>query len=372
MPAVPLDPDRWRRLCALARTDAVAGAASNRLTDAVADALRASGALKALLPADLGGAGATLPQMCSLVAELSEHDGAAGWVLQICAGPGWFAGWMPPGLASEVFGRPDAWVAGSGAPGRVEPATSTDGAPAWVVHGRWAWCSGAPWATALTLATVDPDGGPGVVVVDPAAARFDTDWEIRGLQATASWTAALDGVVVPATHRFVIAAPVRSEPLFRVPFMAFAEVSMAAVSVGLGRALIREFVELACGKVPFGASSVLADDPVVQEVLGRHVGALRAAAQRFDAVVGDLWDAAVGGVPSAELELEVTLAALGAVDAGASASRALGVLAGTDLLHRSAPFARVAADLVAVPCNAVVAPRRFGAAGAALLGRGTG
>lgn len=370
--AFPLDRGRWQQVCDLARRDAADGAAANRLTDAVADALRDSGALKALLPTELGGAAASLPQLCELVAELSEHDGAAGWVLQICAGTAWFAGWMPPELAGEVFGRGGAWVAGSGAPGRVVPVTGTDGSPGWSVRGRWGWCSGAPWATALTLATLDPDGASGVVVVDPSSVRFDADWSIRGLQATASWTASVDGLVVPASHRFVMAAPVRPEPLFRMPFTAFAEALMAAVSVGLGRALIREFVALASGKVPFGASSVLADDPVVQHVFGRQAAALGAAAHRFATVVAEIWDAVADGVVSAPLELEMTLAALGAVDAGAAAARTLGALAGTDLLHPSAPFARVVADLVAVPCNTVVAPARFGAAGAALLGRSSG
>ena len=143
----------------LARRHAPGGAAAGRLDPAVVDAIARAGLFSLFVPHDLGGLEAGLPEACDAIAQLSEGDPAAGWAVMIGAGPAWFVGHMPPGLAAEVFGE-GAAVAGSGSPGRAEPTGSGE---EYLVSGRWPWCSGAPWARWFTFAAQPPetvDAGP--------------------------------------------------------------------------------------------------------------------------------------------------------------------------------------------------------------------
>jgi alkylation response protein AidB-like acyl-CoA dehydrogenase len=358
----------------LARRDAVAGERAARLTDAVADALRASGALRAFVPTDLGGPGLDLPSAARLTAAVAEADPATGWVQQLCAGPAWFIGAMPPALAAAVFARPDAWVAGSGMPGRA--VVSAHDPDVVEVTGSWGWCSGAPWASALTLAVELVGHGPAVAVVDltsgaaggPTLAFDDTDTDLRGLAAAANWRAVLDAHPIPRDHVFAIAGPQRDDPLFRVPFLPFAEVSMTAAVVGMARGLVAEFAALASTKVPMRASAPLVTDPTVRQVAAPAVAALRSAEGAFWDAVDGLWAATLAAAPGPDATTAVLLAALHAVDTAVTAADRLAALAGTDALSPTAPLARGVAGIRAARTNAVISPRRWADAADALWG----
>lgn len=352
--------------CAAATSGASAGERRGRLEEPVVEALRRAGLFKALLPADLGGLGLGLPEACAAFARLAEADGAAGWAAMIASGAGWFAGTMPPELGAEVFGPAEAVVAGSGAVGVAEP-----GEGGWQVLGRWRWCSGAPWATWFTFAVSLPGGGlrgiavpAGEVAVDPAS------WDVRGMQATASWDAALDGQQVPERHTFALDGPPhRPEPFFAVPFPALAQATMAAVSVGVARRLLAEFAALARSKQPRLATAPLAEEGVVRHELARAHAATRAAGLLLDEATAAVWGRVLGGeaVPP-RLAAELQAAAAHAAATGAEAGHRLARLAGMDALERGSALARAVADLDALRQNAVQAAARFTDAGAELLG----
>jgi alkylation response protein AidB-like acyl-CoA dehydrogenase len=357
---------------ALVAREAADGAADGRLTPAAVAAIRTAGLFKVFLPDDLGGAGLSLPDAVRLISRVAEADAAAGWAAMIGSGPNWFAGHMAPDLAEAVFGPADSVVAGSGVPGR---AVASDGG--WRVDGRWRWCSGAPWATWFTFNAATDDGVLTVAVPAADVALDPASWDVHGLRATASWDAALDGVFVPSAHAFVIdpAAPRRAEPIFRVPFFAFAEATMAAVAVGVTRRLLDGFAELARTKVPTFGTAVLADQPVVQDRLARAAAAARAAARSLDVAVAALWDAAAAGhvdPPAAAAEdpqLDVRLAACHAAAVAAEVAAAVQEQSGMTVLERASPLGRAVADARALPQNAVVGAGRFAEVGAALLGR---
>jgi hypothetical protein len=64
---------------------------------------------------------------------IAKADGSCGWVAMLCAGAGWFAGFLPPTLAREVVATPRMCLAGSGAATAVAERTA-DG---WRINGRW-------------------------------------------------------------------------------------------------------------------------------------------------------------------------------------------------------------------------------------------
>ncbi|MDY7102519.1 MAG: hypothetical protein S0880_15165 [Actinomycetota bacterium] len=347
---------------------AAEGVRRGRLSEPVVAALRSRGMFKLFLPADLGGAGLSLPDAVQVIARVAEGDGAAGWALMIGAGPNWFAGWMAPELATEVFGPTDSVVAGSGALG---DALAVDGG--WSVTGEWRWCSGAPWASWFTfsvLAAQEQAAMPIVVAVPADEVEVDPDsWDTVGLRGTASWTARLTSCFVPSHRTFGLTdpAPVRDEAIFSVPFASFAQATMAAVSVGLGRRLVREFVELAEGKVPMASDQPLSADRTVQLELGRSVASLRAAERYFADAVEALWQMAVDGADPRAAADELRLASTHAVSVGGRAALALREHAGMSALVATSPIGRVMADLDAVTHNAVVSTARIADAGDALI-----
>lgn len=351
--------------CALARTEAAAGAAAGRLSGAVVAALRQARLFKLFLPAELGGLDLPLPEACRLISHVSEADGAAGWAVMIGTGPNWFAGQMAPGLAREVFGPADSAVAGSGSAGlgaRVPGGLR--------VEGRWRWCSGAPWATWFTFNVAVPTGDMVTVALPADRVRLEGgSWDVTGLRATASLDVSVDGVMVPDSATFVVGAgpPQLPGPLFRVPFLSFAEATMAAVSVGVARRILAEFVELARSKRPTMADRLLGADPAVARDVARATAAANAAAAGLDAAVEQLWRLCADGDPPGEdAVIGLRLAACHAAAAAAEIGASLAGHAGMSVLASDSALARAVADAAAARQNAVLAGARLVDAGLAL------
>lgn len=256
-------------------------------------------------------------------------------------------------------------VAGSGVPGTAEAAG--DG---FRVRGQWRWCSGAPWATWFTF-TAAPTGEGFAFAVPAGEVELRPDsWDVRGLRATASWDAVLEGTIVARDRTFTIdeSSPTRTEPIFLVPFTALAHATMASVSVGLVRRALAELMALAQTMRPQLATGVMADDPVVLDQVARSVGAARAADGYLASATGELWHACcVGDPPGSDLRTDLQIAACHAVATGARIASRLWSLAGMSVLAQDSDLGRAVADLHAVSQNAFVSTARFADAGSALM-----
>ncbi|MFN0089922.1 MAG: acyl-CoA dehydrogenase family protein [Acidimicrobiales bacterium] len=353
-------------VCSAAEQDAAAGAEARRLTPRVVDALASAGLFGLHLPRELNGLEASLPEACEVIRRVAQADGAAGWAVMIGAGPGWFAGHMNPELAREVF-LGGAAVAGSGAAGDATPVPG-----GWRVSGRWRWCSGAPWASWLTLNALGDDGRAFTFAVPAAEARIDAaTWDPPGLAATASCDVTLDEAVVPRRRTFVVdpAAPVRPEPVFRTPFLSFAQATMAAVSLGCAARAVEEFTRLARAKRPHGSAEALGESAAAREALGRAAAETGAARAYLERTVQRLWSAIASGhgADEAHAATELTLAACASAALGAGAVGALWERAGMSVLEPGSALRRALLDLRAASQNTVVAAARYADAGAALL-----
>lgn len=344
--------------CEVVAAEAAAGEEAGRLTPTAVEALRAAGLFALHQPPDLGGLGLALPDACRVIAALSEVDGAAGWASMIGSGPAWFAGRMDPEGASEVFGGGGA-VAGSGQPGRAQSA----GDGAWRIDGRWRWCSGAPWAEWFTFNALDPDGDVVTVAVPASEVTVHPEtWDVRGLRATASCDASVDGAVVPPTRAFRVddAPPERDEPVFRLGFEAFAHATMAAAPIGLARHAVAEAVALAGDKRPTHGEGSLADDPLARRTLAASAAAVGAAAAGLERATADVWHPVAAGeaAPPADTTA-LRLAAVHAATTGARVASDLGALVGMSGLERGSALGRVLADLPAASRNALLTEPRL-------------
>lgn len=189
--------------------------------------LHRQGWLTLLAPRAVGGGEWALPDVVRLEEAVAAADGSAAWVLTLCAGAAWFAGFWPHDLARELLATPGVCLAGSGATTGV---AERDGA-GWRVSGHWAHASGAPWATHFTFNAALQEGGQPVLdaagqprvlsfVVPAAEVTLHKTWHSQGLRASRSDAFELRDAWVPERQVFDIAvdAATHGGPLYRFPF----------------------------------------------------------------------------------------------------------------------------------------------------------
>jgi len=212
--------------------------------------LHRRGWLRMLAPRAVGGDEWALPDVVRLEEAVARVDGSTAWTLTLCAGAGWFAGFLEPRLAREILATRRVCLAGSGAPTGY---ADLDG-DGYRIDGLWDYASGAPMATHFTFnAILRKDGavlrdGAGkariqAFVVPAALVERESTWRSMGLRATASDAYRVSNQWVSFDYAFAIdpAQATAPGPLYRFPFLAFAYVTLAANLAGMAQ----HFVELA-------------------------------------------------------------------------------------------------------------------------------
>ncbi|WP_374584248.1 acyl-CoA dehydrogenase [Pseudoduganella sp.] len=253
------------------------------------------GWLKMLAPRASGGAELPLPQAVRLEEAIAEADGSMGWVVTLCAGAGWFAGFLAPDTARAIIGTPEVCLAGSGAPTGFADREG-DG---YRITGRWDIASGAPMATHFTLNAIVREGGqplPGAdgapqvraFVVPAAQVVVEPTWRSFGMRGTASHSYRIEGAWVPASHGFTIDPACAKAPgaLYRFPFMLLAWVTLAANLSGMARHFLALAGEIVAARRQPPATS--------QDALARAGMALEGARERMYALLEQAWAQAAG------------------------------------------------------------------------------
>jgi alkylation response protein AidB-like acyl-CoA dehydrogenase len=169
------------------------------------------GWLRMLAPRALGGLELPLPEVVRLEEEIARIDGSMGWTVTLCAGAGWFAGFLDRALAREILATRRVCLAGSGAPTGVAEREGEG----WRIDGLWDYASGAPMATHFTFNAVLQEGGRPLLdaagqprisafVVPAALVEIVPNWRTIGLRATASHAYTVRSSWVHARHAFAI------------------------------------------------------------------------------------------------------------------------------------------------------------------------
>lgn len=254
------------------------------------------GWLKMLAPRAAGGVELALPQVVRLEEAIAEADGSMGWVVTLCAGAGWFAGFLPPDTARGIISTPNVCLAGSGAPTGF---ADKDG-EGYRIAGRWDIASGAPMATHFTLnavlredgqALAGPDGALRIraFVVPAAKVVVEPTWRSFGMKGSASHSYRVEGAWVPASHGFTIDPDFATAPgtLYRFPFMLLAWVTLAANLSGMARHFLALAQEIVAARRQPPASA--------QDALARAAVALEGARERMYALLDQAWARAEGG-----------------------------------------------------------------------------
>lgn len=203
---------------------------------------------KLFVPEVYGGPGKKLPEILKLEEELAEADGSLGWTVTLCAGAGWFAGFLNPVLAAEIFTDREVCFAGSGAVGGV--AVKTD--DGYLINGKWNYASGALHATIFTANCalknedgndiLDENGEPEIMsfILKKEEVNLLPGWSYFGLIATGSHAFEVKDLIVPENRTFKINKQIEiADQGFDYPFLQLAETTLTVNTLGMTNHFIK-------------------------------------------------------------------------------------------------------------------------------------
>ncbi len=197
-----------------------------------------------LAPRYCGGAEMPFPEAVRLQEAISRADGSVGWVATLCAGAGWFGGFLEPELASSILATEQLCLAGTGVPS----GTAERQGDGYRIDGRWDYATGADIATHFTFnarllddgePVLDARGEPAVKAFVVPAPEVDVipNWRGMGLRATSTHSFAIRDQWVPAELGFTIdgARATTDGPLYQFPFLPLALATFAADISGMAQ-----------------------------------------------------------------------------------------------------------------------------------------
>lgn len=261
-------------LVAQIRAEAAASEALGRLTPAAFSILVDQGWLRLLIPRSVGGLEYDLPSLLELQEAASWADGSFGWVLALCGGAGFFAGFVAPEVALSLFGRPDVCAAGTGFPaGSAVPATG-----GFRVSGHWRYASGAPQATLYTANCHFGDEIRAVLLM-PGQVRLSDGWQSLGLRATASQDMIVSDAFVPFERTFTTDRPFphAQGPLYHYPFLQQAEAVLSVTMLGMARHFLDLFVSRVLPRFSGSSAVYEAASADLQRMRSEYYTAVRAS-----------------------------------------------------------------------------------------------
>jgi alkylation response protein AidB-like acyl-CoA dehydrogenase len=262
--------------------------AARELPSDVLDAMHAAGMFRLLVPHSLGGGQLDPTTYIQCVEAIASGDASVAWCMNQGSGCSMSAAYLEPHVAREVFGGERdvlAWGQGPGA-----KAIKVDGG--WRVTGTWAFASGSRHATWLgahcPCFEADgtqqryPDGRPWdrTMLFRREAAAITDIWQVIGLCGTGSDTYSVNDLFVDEAHTITRDRPEeRQDPglLYRFAAMQIYASGFACVALGVARAMLDAFIDLARGKTPALSQTALRDSGYVQSSIGLCDARLNAA-----------------------------------------------------------------------------------------------
>ena len=268
----------------------------------VVQAMAEAGICRMLAPRAVGGLEIDPITQLDVLYELSRAEGSAGWVAQVYSSCSHVAGFLPPEVGREIFGRnPKAILSGTlAAP--YGQAVAVDGG--YRVTGRWPYgsgCQGADWLGATAAVhdgdgpRLDSSGAPiqRIVIFPASAATIHDTWHVGGLRGTGSHDVEVVDVFVPANWScWWTDGPYFDSPVYAARWWLLGH---GAQRLGMARAAIDALFELAQVKVPTRSQALLRDRPLAQMQFAQAEALLEAARRFLWSTAEQLWEHARDG-----------------------------------------------------------------------------
>ncbi|MEE6248393.1 MAG: acyl-CoA dehydrogenase family protein [Pseudomonadota bacterium] len=347
---------------------------ARRLPADVSDAMAKAGIYRMFVPQSLGGS-ETSPLVSSQVFEtLAQGDAACGWVAFIAATSGSSLARIETSAAKQMFASPQTMLAGVFAPNGKAVKSGED----YILNGQWQWGSGtqnADWVLAGSM-VIDPeqpaDAKPRahMCLVPKDAIEFLDTWHSTGLRGTGSTDFKLTDHRVPSGHSVGLEGrKMPDTPLFQVPNFTLLALGIGAVSMGIARAALNEFVGLAQQKKRISSSSTIAERSHTQMQIATAEAKLRSARAFYYDSVGQAWERALAGdTVDVDQRRNLRLATTHAVMASAEVVDCAYNLAGGVSVYQSSNLQRHFRDIHVATQHIMVAPSTLETTGRLFLG----
>jgi indole-3-acetate monooxygenase len=264
------------------------------LPKSLVEKMRSARMFELWLPQTFGGPALHPLDFLPIIEELSGADGSAGWCATIGSVYSLLAGNLNEAAAREIF-VDRAIVAGSVNP-TGKAVVVDDG---YRVSGRWGYGSGikyGEWTLGNCIVHDEtgprrlPSGAPEMLFMFFPTAEVEVidTWRVGGLRGTGSHDFAVDNLFVPARRAMqaFAATGVQAGTLYRMPILSLFCFALAAVTLGIARSALNEFVKIATAKIPMGSQTLLRDRPSAQSDVARAGSMVRAARAGLVEAVG--------------------------------------------------------------------------------------
>jgi indole-3-acetate monooxygenase len=335
---------------------------------------------KVAIPEAEGGLGADILTALRVIEEVARADGSTGWCVAMAVNTFRASAQLAPDVRRELFFSDPVGLSAGSARERGRAVAVPGG---YRVTGHWFFASGCMHSHLLHGACrvfdgdtprLRPNGDQEIRIAffhPKSLVRIIDTWNVSGLRGTGSHDIAVDDLFVPDERTFS-ALDRRARvtgAMNRIHGFDLAGCGFCCVGLGVARAAIDAFVDLATVKIPRSSSDLLRERVMVQAQVGEAEALLRSGrAFLFDAV-GEMWETAVAGEPVTERQRsDLRLAMTHAAQNAAKATHMVCVAAGTTSIFASSPLERYARDAEVVTRHNQLQFVNYEAAGRTMLG----
>jgi alkylation response protein AidB-like acyl-CoA dehydrogenase len=371
---------RARALVPLLRSAAGRIDAACKLPDDVVQAMHDAQMWRLLIPRVYGGAELDPVMYVQCVEQIASGDASAAWCMNQGSGCSMTAAYMAPAVSQEIWGPREgvlAWGQQIGC-----KAIRTEGG--WIVSGTWCFMSGmhnatwlgmhAPCFNADGTPQVHPNGTPWerTMLIPKERTRIEIDWQVLGLRGTGSDRFTVENVFIDDAHSVTRDSPAErreSGMLYRFASMQLYAAGFASVGLGVARATLDAFIELARKKTASMASHALHENAAVQSILGHADARWKAArAGLHTTLVAAQESVKATGELSVEHRIAIRQASTFAIHESRAVVHDLYHEAGATAIFNSHPFERRLRDINSVSQQTQGRRSHFEAVGHFLLG----
>jgi len=342
------------------------------INQSVHDKMADAGLFRLWLPKSLGGPELSPVEFLTVVEAVAALDGSVGWIVGNGGGMSRAGGYLPEATAREVFADTPAFVASSTA--AVGKALPEDGG--FRISGKWFFASGAYHATWFMglCASKNSDGTDGPIFccyLPREKVTIHDTWHVSGLRGTGSYEFEVSDVFVPTeyTHDLVTPLSTQSGILYQLPGISAFAWTVAVVPLGIARAAIDTFKEMATRKTRAGTAAVMCERELIQSMVGR-VETLHAAARALlvNSMTELMSAVNIGGKNLVQARIKLRTAAANAAETAVRIVDKLAVEAGAIAIFESCSLERAVRDLHAVAKHIAMSPNIYATAGKIELG----
>ena len=339
-----------------------------------------AGLFKVAVPEAEGGMGADIMTTLQVIEEVARADGSTGWCLAMGINTFRQSAQLAPEVRREIFYSDPVGVSAGSANPRGRAVAVPGG---YRVTGHWFFASGCMHSSAVHGACkvfdgdtprLRPTGEQEVRIAffyPKALARIIDTWDVSGMRGTGSHDIEVEDLFVPEERTFS-AAERRARvtgPINRMHGFDLAGCGFCCVGLGVARAALDTFAELAQRKVPRGSSDLLRDRATVQAIVGEAEATFRAGRALLFDVVEDMWRTVLASQAITERQrADLRLAMTHAAQRAAKATHMVCAAAGTTSIFASSPLERYARDAEVVTRHNQLQAANYEAVGRTVLG----